>query len=97
MIPDESAITSDLRGRWQDNRRSSKIDVNSLRWEQLKNLLQSGKHKAQGMRRHVEEIVFSFTYPRLDLEVFVLPDFHSIFLTRFSAPFIVIRSICTCI
>ncbi|KAL4028545.1 hypothetical protein IC575_011742 [Cucumis melo] len=69
MIPDESAITSDLRGRWQDNRRSSKNDVNSLRWEQLKNLLQSGKHKAQGMRRHVEEIVFSFTYPRLDLEV----------------------------
>lgn len=68
MIHDES-ITSELRGRWQDNRRPSKNDVNLVRWEQLKNMLQSGKHKSQGMRRHVEEIVFSFTYPRLDLEV----------------------------
>nr|GMD11832.1 DNA primase small subunit-like [Ipomoea batatas] len=40
-----------------------------LVWEQLKHLLQSGKHKAQGIRRCVEEIVFSFTYPKLDREV----------------------------
>ena len=52
--------------------------------------------QAQGMRRHVEEIVFSFTYPRLDSEVFVLPDFLLRLLTRFSAPFI-IKSICSCI
>lgn len=69
MIPDES-ITSELRGKWQDNRRSSSgKDVNVVRWEQLKQLLQSGKQKATGIRRCVEEIVFSFTYPRLDMEV----------------------------
>ncbi|KAH9606019.1 hypothetical protein KSS87_021036 [Heliosperma pusillum] len=70
MIPDES-ITSELRGKWQDSRRSSmsKEDVNVVRWGQLKQLLQSGKQKAQGLRRCVEEIVFSYVYPRLDMEV----------------------------
>lgn len=70
MIPDES-ITSELRGKWQENRRASisKEDTNVVRWEQLKHTLQSGKQKAQGLRRCVEEIVFSFTYPRLDMEV----------------------------
>ncbi|PON45231.1 DNA primase, small subunit/archaeal [Parasponia andersonii] len=70
MIPDES-VTSELRGKWQENRRSSisKDDINVARWEQLKHLLQSGKHKGQGLRRCIEEIVFSYTYPRLDMEV----------------------------
>ncbi|KAL1802803.1 hypothetical protein ACET3Z_031450 [Daucus carota] len=70
MIPDEG-ITSDLRGKWQDNRRSSmgKEDVNIFRWDQLKHLLQSGKQKAPGLRRCVEEIVFSYAYPRIDMEV----------------------------
>lgn len=70
MIPDE-AVTSELRGRWHENRRSSmsKEDINIFRWEQLKHTLQSGKQKAQGLRRCVEEIVFCFTYPRLDMEV----------------------------
>ncbi|XP_024175217.1 DNA primase small subunit [Rosa chinensis] len=70
MIPDES-VTSELRGKWQDNRRTSnaKEDINVARWEQLKHLLQSGKQKMQGLRRCVEEIVFSYTYPRLDMEV----------------------------
>ncbi|KAJ6705842.1 DNA PRIMASE SMALL SUBUNIT [Salix purpurea] len=67
MIPDTSA-TSDLRGKWQ-TKRGSKEDINVVRWEQLKNTLQSGKYKAPGLRRCVEEIVFSFTYPRLDMEV----------------------------
>ncbi|CAO2819201.1 unnamed protein product [Amaranthus hypochondriacus] len=66
MIPDES-ITSELRGKWQDNRRSS--DINVARWGQLKHILQSGKQKGQGLRRCVEEIIFSYTYPRLDSEV----------------------------
>ncbi|GAB4857547.1 hypothetical protein Ancab_015455 [Ancistrocladus abbreviatus] len=79
MIPDQlssagciiAAITSELRGRWQENRRSSvsKEDINVVRWEQLKHVLQSGKNKAQGVRRCVEEIVFCYTYPRLDMEV----------------------------
>ncbi|KAK6935505.1 DNA primase, small subunit [Dillenia turbinata] len=70
MIPDES-VASELRGKWQDKKRSSnsKEDINIHRWEQLKNLLQSGKHKATGLRRCIEEIVFAYTYPRLDMEV----------------------------
>lgn len=42
-----AAIASELRGKWQDSRRSSsaKEDINIVRWEQCKQLLQSGKHK----------------------------------------------------
>ncbi|CAL5430011.1 unnamed protein product [Camellia sinensis] len=71
MIPDES-ITSELRGKWQESRRSSisKEDINVVRWGQLKQMLQSGKQKGQGLRRCVEEIVFSYAYPRLDMECF---------------------------
>uniref|UniRef100_A0A0E0L1H3 DNA primase n=1 Tax=Oryza punctata TaxID=4537 RepID=A0A0E0L1H3_ORYPU len=46
---------------------SGKETDDSTRWEQLKSTLQSGKHK--GLRRCIEEIVFSYTYPRLDMEV----------------------------
>ncbi|CAA7388552.1 unnamed protein product [Spirodela intermedia] len=68
LIPDEST-TSEIRDKWNSNRRSSisKEDVNTARWEQLKHALQSSKQK--GLRRCVEEIVFSYTYPRLDIEV----------------------------
>ncbi|RLN28386.1 DNA primase small subunit-like [Panicum miliaceum] len=70
LIPDGN-VASELHDKWQGNRRSSisKEDVNATRWKQLKMTLQSGKHKAQGLRRCVEEIVFSYTYPRLDMEV----------------------------
>ncbi|KAK6947904.1 DNA primase, small subunit [Dillenia turbinata] len=70
MIPDES-IASELRGKWQDKKRppNSKEDFHIHRWEQLKNSLQSGKHLATGLRRCIEEIVFAYTYPRLDMEV----------------------------
>ncbi|EMS59221.1 DNA primase small subunit [Triticum urartu] len=80
LIPDQN-VASELHDKWQGNRRSSisKEDVNAARWEQLKTTLQSGKHKltltitstsqTQGLRRCVEEIVFSYTYPRLDMEV----------------------------
>ncbi|KAL5718992.1 hypothetical protein ACHQM5_011836 [Ranunculus cassubicifolius] len=68
LIPDES-ITAELRGKWQRSH-NSKRDINDVRWEQLKNLLQSTKaQKVHGLRRCVEEIVFSYAYPRLDLEV----------------------------
>ncbi|XP_077221418.1 DNA primase POLA3 isoform X3 [Tasmannia lanceolata] len=70
LIPDE-AVAAELRGKWQENRRSSisKEDLNVIRWEQLKHMLQSVKQKVHGLRRCVEEIVFSYTYPRLDMEV----------------------------
>ncbi|XP_072997263.1 uncharacterized protein [Typha latifolia] len=70
LIPDESVAT-ELLDKWQGNRRSSisKEDANFARWEQLKHMLQSGKQKVQGIRRCVEEIIFTYTYPRLDMEV----------------------------
>ncbi|KAL3614633.1 hypothetical protein CASFOL_041528 [Castilleja foliolosa] len=67
MVPDES-ITSELREKWQDNK-LSRDDINVVRWSHLKHMLQSGKQKVQSIRRCVEEIIFTFTYPRLDLEV----------------------------
>ncbi|KAF7132718.1 hypothetical protein RHSIM_Rhsim09G0008900 [Rhododendron simsii] len=68
MIPDES-VTSELRGAWQESRRSSNLNgaVNVSRWELLKCKLQSRKHK--GLRKFVEEIALSYAYPRLDMEV----------------------------
>ncbi|OWM85234.1 hypothetical protein CDL15_Pgr028021 [Punica granatum] len=70
VIEKQEAVTAELRGKWQEKRQSSiSNDINVVRWEQLKQLLQSGKHKGKGLRRYVEEIVFSFTYPRLDMEV----------------------------
>ncbi|XP_065880082.1 uncharacterized protein [Euphorbia lathyris] len=68
MIPDES-ITSELRGKWQTAKQASisKEDINIVRWNQLKRALQSGQKK--GLHRCVEEIVFAYTYPRLDMEV----------------------------
>ncbi|KAI4369807.1 hypothetical protein MLD38_018211 [Melastoma candidum] len=70
MIPDKS-VAAELRGRWQAKQRSqgSNEDINVVRWQQLKSLLQSGRFKGQGLRRTVEEIIFFFTYPRLDMEV----------------------------
>ncbi|GFZ16421.1 DNA primase POLA3 [Actinidia rufa] len=67
MIPDES-ITSELRGKWLESRQSSRLkeDINVVRWGQLKHILQSRKHK--GLHRCVEEIVFCYAYPRLDME-----------------------------
>ncbi|KAG2627270.1 hypothetical protein PVAP13_3KG123323 [Panicum virgatum] len=69
LIPDEN-VASELHDKWQGNRRSSisKEDVNASRWKQLKTILQSGKHKLRAFG-DVEEIVFSYTYPRLDMEV----------------------------
>ncbi|XP_026426943.1 DNA primase small subunit-like isoform X1 [Papaver somniferum] len=69
MIPDES-ITAKLRGEWLGNHHrssNSKEDINRVRWEKLKSHLQSGKQK--WLRRCIEEIIFSYTYPRLDMGV----------------------------
>ncbi|KAF3579990.1 hypothetical protein DY000_02033894 [Brassica cretica] len=70
MISDED-IQSELRGKWENSARSSLSEeaISLVRWEQLKNTLQSKKHKAPTLRMCVEEIVFTFTYPRIDLEV----------------------------
>ncbi|PIA34617.1 hypothetical protein AQUCO_03700124v1 [Aquilegia coerulea] len=65
LIPDES-VAAQLRGEWQVKPRSSTSgeDLNVVRWKRLKT-----KMKAPGLRRCCEEIVFSYAYPRLDLEV----------------------------
>ncbi|KAI5075976.1 hypothetical protein GOP47_0008041 [Adiantum capillus-veneris] len=68
MIPDDG-ITSQTRDRWQNNRRTSETEINAARWKQLKSLLETGKQKVPALRRCMEEIIFSYTYPRLDLEV----------------------------
>eukprot|EP00250_Pteridium_aquilinum_P000446 c10489_g1_i1 orf=463-1899(-) len=68
MIPDDG-VTGQARDRWQNNRLSSESDINVARWKQLKHLLETGKHKGLALRRCMEEIVFTYTYPRLDLEV----------------------------
>ncbi|XP_078158566.1 DNA primase POLA3 isoform X1 [Carex rostrata] len=65
LIPDESVV-SELAGKWQGSRLEH---VNSVRWDQLKHMLQSGSKKTQGLRRCIEEIVFSYTYPRIDIQV----------------------------
>lgn len=41
-----AAATSELRGKWQ-TKKGSKEDINVVRWEQLKNTLQSGKYKVR--------------------------------------------------
>lgn len=41
-----AAVASELRGKWEENRRSSS-DINVSRWEQLKHMLQSGKNKVE--------------------------------------------------
>ncbi|XP_057868724.1 uncharacterized protein LOC131075832 [Cryptomeria japonica] len=70
LIPDDS-IASQFREKWGENRRSSvsKEDNNIGRWKQLRQLLESGKHRAPGLQHCIDEIVFSYTYPRLDMEV----------------------------
>ncbi|CAA7041911.1 unnamed protein product [Microthlaspi erraticum] len=70
MISDED-IQLELREKWENAARSSlSEEATSLaRWEQLKNTLYSKKQKAPSLRMCVEEIVFTFTYPRIDLEV----------------------------
>ncbi|KAJ3676110.1 hypothetical protein LUZ60_003522 [Juncus effusus] len=65
LIPDENVV-SDLCDKWQNSRLEH---VNSARWDQLKHTLQSGKKKTQGLARCVEEIIFTYTYPRLDIQV----------------------------
>jgi DNA primase small subunit len=64
-------IQADLRGKWENSARSSLSEeaTSLLRWEQLKKALQSKRNKALSLRTCVEEIVFTFTYPRIDLEV----------------------------
>ncbi|ESQ46751.1 hypothetical protein EUTSA_v10027750mg [Eutrema salsugineum] len=70
MISDED-IQSELRDKWENSARSSLSEeaTSRTRWEQLKNTLHSKKQKAPTLRMCVEEIVFTFTYPRIDLEV----------------------------
>ncbi|XP_010533590.1 PREDICTED: DNA primase small subunit isoform X2 [Tarenaya hassleriana] len=70
MIPDED-IKSELREKWENAARPSLSEeaISITRWEQLKNVLLSKKQKAQSLRMCIEEIVFTFAYPRIDLEV----------------------------
>lgn len=66
LVPDESVRTQ-MRDRWK-RASTSKDDVSAIRWKHLKQTLEN-KKLAPSVRRSVEEIVFSYTYPRLDIEV----------------------------
>eukprot|EP00249_Psilotum_nudum_P030475 c43127_g1_i1 orf=203-1702(+) len=68
IVPDDT-IVAQVHDRWQENRRSSLGDANYDRWRYFKHLLESNKQKGQAFRRCLEEIIFTYTYPRLDLEV----------------------------
>lgn len=68
MVPDDT-IVAQARDRWANSRHSSsEVNVNATRWKQLKNSIESSKHKGLA-RRSIDEIIFAYTYPRLDLEV----------------------------
>ncbi|KAG0565834.1 hypothetical protein KC19_7G017400 [Ceratodon purpureus] len=69
LVPDES-VRAQMRDRWQDNRRASvaKDGISASRWKQLKQALES-KKVTPSVRRSLEEIIFSYTYPRIDIEV----------------------------
>ncbi|CAI5500053.1 unnamed protein product [Closterium sp. Naga37s-1] len=70
QLPDQE-LQDRMDATWRsDSRRASAAaDVNLYRWQQLEAATRAAAKKNASLRKAVEEIVFAFTYPRLDLEV----------------------------
>ncbi|CAI7808544.1 unnamed protein product [Closterium sp. NIES-54] len=88
QLPDQE-LQDRMDATWRsDSRRASAAaDVNMYRWQQLEATTRAAAKKNVSLRKAVEEIVFAFTYPRLDLEQ-ALSQHHSLPSWRFSeAPF----------
>ncbi|GBG80470.1 hypothetical protein CBR_g30932 [Chara braunii] len=69
MIPDND-VRNQLRIRWSSRRQpNGDVDVNVQRWKDLEKCVKASKVKTHGMRRCLDEIIFVYTYPRLDFEV----------------------------
>ncbi|GBG90656.1 hypothetical protein CBR_g51004 [Chara braunii] len=69
MIPDND-VRNQLRVNWSSRRQTnSDVDVNVLRWKDLEKCVKASKVKSHAMRRCLDEIIFVYTYPRLDFEV----------------------------
>ncbi|CAI5514915.1 unnamed protein product, partial [Closterium sp. Naga37s-1] len=70
QLPDQE-LQDRMDATWRsDSRRASAAaDVNVYRWQQLEATTRAAAKKNVSLRKAVEEIVFAFTYPRLDLEV----------------------------
>ncbi|CAI5975510.1 unnamed protein product, partial [Closterium sp. NIES-64] len=70
QLPDrELQDRMDATWRSDSRRASAAADVNLYRWQQLEATTRAAAKKNVTLRKAVEEIVFAFTYPRLDLEV----------------------------
>ncbi|GJP48150.1 hypothetical protein CLOM_g7427 [Closterium sp. NIES-68] len=69
QLPDQE-LQDRMDATWRSDRRlSAAADVNVYRWQQLEATTRAAAKKNTSLRKAVEEIVFAFTYPRLDLEV----------------------------
>lgn len=71
QVPDED-VRARLNDKWANERRSSLPDgseINTVRWKQLESAVKAALKRSGGLKRCIEEIVFAYVYPRLDLEV----------------------------
>ncbi|GAQ83086.1 DNA primase catalytic (small) subunit [Klebsormidium nitens] len=70
MIPDEE-LAEEVKAKWRNGgrRASAHEDENLARWKDLEKIVIREKKRNIRLGHCLEEIVFAYTYPRLDLEV----------------------------
>eukprot|EP00897_Mesotaenium_endlicherianum_P009097 jgi/Mesen1/8215/ME000442S07500 len=73
LIPDED-VREKMEDKWRSDRRMPDGETTSIRWKQLETAVRASLKKREaaqksGLRRCLEEIVFTYTYPRLDADV----------------------------